>query len=88
MLGRAIVCLFAAAIGARAATPESLEFFEKQIRPLFSQHCYACHSSAVKAAFAGLRLDSKAAALKGSDAGPVIVPGKPAESKLLRAVRG
>ncbi len=74
MLGPAVVLLLATAV--------DLEFFEKQIRPLLSQHCFACHSSSVKAAFAGLRLDSKAEALK------VIVPGKPSESKLLRAVRG
>jgi hypothetical protein len=35
----------------------------------------------------GLRLDSREALLKGGTRGPAIVPGKPAESLLLRAVR-
>jgi hypothetical protein len=36
----------------------------------------------------GLRLDSREAALKGGDSGPALVPGKPDESLLLKAVRG
>ena len=67
---------------------EQHEFFEKQVRPLFAARCYTCHSGQVKAPLAGLRLDSRAAALRGGDLGPVIVPGKPAESRLLKAVRG
>jgi hypothetical protein len=35
----------------------------------------------------GLALDTKAGVLKGGDGGPVIVPGKPAESRLLAAIR-
>ena len=26
--------------------PAGLEFFEKNIRPIFSEHCYKCHSAA------------------------------------------
>ncbi len=70
------------------ATGEQHEFFEKQVRPLLAARCYACHSGQVKAPLAGLRLDSRAAALRGGDLGLVIVPGKPAESRLLKAVRG
>ena len=28
-----------------APTPDELEFFEKSIRPLLAESCYACHSS-------------------------------------------
>ena len=35
----------------------------------------------------GLRLDSREALLRGGDSGPAIVPGKPDESLLIRAVR-
>src|SRR4029077_20488301 len=35
----------------------------------------------------GLLLDARAAALKGGDTGPALVPGKPEESLLLKAVR-
>ena len=71
-----------------APTPEALEFFEKKIRPLLVEHCYECHSAtATKKLGAGLRLDSRAALLKGGESGPALVPGKPDESLLIRAVR-
>ena len=79
-----LVCL---PVWVAAAQGQENELFEKEIRPLFAHNCVTCHSGG-KTAFAGLRLDSKANAMRGSDAGPVIVPGKPAESKLLKAVRG
>src|SRR5437773_2743639 len=66
--------------------PDGLEFFEKRIRPLLVQNCHECHSTAHKKR-GGLLLDSKAAAFKGGDSGPVIVPGKPNESRLIQAVR-
>ncbi|WP_166647051.1 PSD1 and planctomycete cytochrome C domain-containing protein [Prosthecobacter fusiformis] len=58
--------------------------FSKDIQPLLQRACYECHGSEV--AKAGLRLHEKASALKGSDHQPVIVPGKPEESELLRRV--
>ena len=58
-----------------APTPEQLEFFEKQIRPLFVEQCQSCHGREKQEA--GLRLDGRETALKGSDRGPVIVPAHP-----------
>ena len=73
---------------APAPTPDALEFFEKKIRPLLVEHCYECHSATTtKKLGAGLRLDSRAALLKGGESGPALVPGKPDESLLIRAVR-
>ena len=68
---------------------EEIDFFEKKIRPVLVAHCYKCHSE--KAAGAsklkgGLRLDNRAAMLKGGESGPALVPGKPAESLLLDAL--
>jgi hypothetical protein len=70
------------------AAAAGADVFETDIRPLLAEHCYACHSSRVKAPFAGLRLDSPSAIRKGADSGPILVPGDPAASRLLRAVRG
>ena len=53
-------------------------------RPLLAANCYACHGEAARA---GLRLDSREGMLKGGDTGPVIVPGKPEESTLIKAVQ-
>lgn len=60
------------------------DFFEAKIRPVLATHCFECHGHKVKG---GLKLDSRAAILKGGDSGPAIVPGKPKESLLLTAVR-
>ena len=69
------------------ATPclADVEFFEKKIRPLLAEKCYACHSAKQKTPMGGLRLDSLAAILKGGDTGPAVRPGD-RESLLLRAV--
>ena len=61
-------------------------FFETKIRPVLATKCYACHSSSMKAPMGGLLLDTKAGLRKGGATGPVIVPGKPDESRLLQAV--
>ena len=64
--------------------PKDIEFFEKQVRPVLAENCYACHSA--KKQEAGLRLDSRDLVLKGGDTGPSIVPGKPKESELIAAI--
>lgn len=68
-------------------TPEGLEFFEKQVRPLFAKHCYSCHSVNAKKIQAGLLMDSRASLLKGGDSGEAIVPGDVDGSLLIEAVR-
>src|SRR5262245_23581261 len=95
--------LFAVAVGclaadfARAAEPtvdakktdgftrEQLDFFESKVRPILVEHCQQCHGS--KEQEAGLRLDSRTLALRGGDGGQAIVPGKPDQSPLVKAVR-
>ena len=61
-------------------------FFEKEIRPLLAKNCYACHSGSGNVAMGGLRLDSLDGVTAGGGRGPAIVPGKPAESLLIRAI--
>ncbi len=62
------------------------EFFEARIRPVLVEQCYECHNSS-KTAEGGLAIDQRAATLKGGDGGAIIVPGKPAESRLLAILR-
>ncbi|MCO6454972.1 MAG: PSD1 domain-containing protein [Pirellulaceae bacterium] len=64
----------------------SLEFFEKQVRPVLVQRCYECHSGKTDEPKGGLRVDSRAALLAGGDTGPAIEPGKPEASLLIDAV--
>src|SRR5687767_11013829 len=54
----------------------------KDIKPLLNKNGYECHGGEKQQA--GLRLDLRQNALRGGDYGPVIVPGKSAESKLIR----
>ena len=65
-------------------SPEAAEFFEARVRPIIADQCVKCHGP--KKQSSGLRLDSRAAALKGGDSGPAVVPFKPDESLLLQAV--
>jgi hypothetical protein len=67
----------------QAAAAEPTEFFESKIRPLLFARCYPCHA---QTASAGLRVDSRAALLKGGKSGPAIIPGDPAQSLLIQAV--
>jgi len=60
------------------------DFFEARVRPILAEHCYECHTDDEKG---GLRLDSRAALIKGGDEGPAIVPGDPDSSLLIQAVR-
>ena len=73
---------------AAAATPDAAEgerFFEAEVRPMLVARCLACHGPEKQEA--GLRLDSREAVLKGSDAEAVVVPGEPDKSPLVHAVR-
>src|SRR5262245_13503083 len=68
-------------------TPESIEFFEKHIRPVLVERCYACHSATAAKLKGGLRLDSRDGLRKGGDTGAAILPGDPERSLLIRAIR-
>lgn len=58
--------------------------FSRDIEPILQKRCSACHGAGQQ--LAGLRLDSPAAVSKGGSSGPVLVPGKPAESKLFQRI--
>jgi uncharacterized protein DUF1553/uncharacterized protein DUF1549/cytochrome c len=60
--------------------------YERDVRPIFQEKCYGCHGAALQ--MNGLRLDNRAAALAGGYSGPVIRPGKSAESLLIHRVLG
>jgi mono/diheme cytochrome c family protein len=88
----------ASAMAAVAGDPGKLELsklpapaqgaidFVRDIQPIFAKHCYDCHGGAKQRA--GVRLDDGKAALAGGDSGPILVPGKGAQSRLLHVVAG
>ena len=71
--------------GRVVAADEGIDLFESNVRPIFVKRCEKCHGA--KKQEGGLRLDQKSGWARGGDQGPVVVPGKPEESLLVKAVR-
>ena len=66
-----------------AATPSSGIDFDRQVRPILSDNCFACHGPDEKQRMAGLHFDTK----EGAFGKPgVIVPGDSAHSKMYEKV--
>lgn len=63
------------------------QFFEQRIRPALVEHCAECHATNAKKIGGGLLLDHREGTRKGGDSGPAIVPGKPNDSLLIKAIR-
>ena len=73
----------------QAAEPEenSPPDFNRDIRPILADNCYACHGPDQNQRMAGLRLDQQDSALGRLDSGNLaIVPGNPEESELIRRI--
>src|SRR6185295_20041046 len=80
------VALRASSAAAAEFTPQALEFFEKEVRPLLAAKCFECHGKGKKLE-GGLKLTGREGVLKGGESGLVVVSGKPKESPLINAVR-
>jgi cytochrome c553 len=80
-----LIVTLALPAGAAEPSTEQVEFFEKRVRPVLVEHCHKCHGP--KDTKGGLRLDSRAAMMRGGDTGPAIIPGEPSDSLLIDAVR-
>jgi hypothetical protein len=72
-------------IAASARGEDPRKFFENEIRPLLSKHCFECHGE--KKQKGGLRVDHITYLKTGGDTGPAVVPGDPDKSPLIEAVR-
>ncbi len=72
------------AAGGKPFSAEAVDFFEARVRPILVDQCIKCHGP--KKQSSGLRLDSREAAIKGGDSGPALVPAKPDDSLLIRAI--
>ena len=84
-------CIVGAILALSVSTPlaaqaTDVEFFEAKIRPVLVQRCYSCHNSKMAAPKGDLILDTKEGLLKGGASGPVLAPGRPADSRLLKAL--
>ena len=78
-----ILSALAASLFSARSVPAAPPDYESQIRPLLQKHCYDCHDARKKKS--DLRLDQKAAALRGGESGkPGIISGKSTESEIIR----
>jgi mono/diheme cytochrome c family protein len=84
LLGAFLLAASAKAAEPRSSASADLEFFEKKVRPVLAANCYSCHGSEKQKA--GLRLDSRGSMMTGGDSGPVVVPGNPQDSLLVKAI--
>ena len=68
----------------KASPQQAVEMvsFNRDIRPILSDNCFACHGPAAKEAKAGLRLDDFASATKERGGYRVITPGSPEKSSI------
>ena len=81
LIGILILVLSGSALG------EDRIDFNRQVRPILSNHCFTCHGPDAGTRESGFRLDVRDSAVGEADSGErVIVPGDSAASELIRRV--
>jgi hypothetical protein len=74
--------LFSVPVFASAASAAPVDF-SRDVRPIISEKCFACHGPDEASRKAKLRLDLRDEALKERDGVRAIIPGKPDDSELI-----
>jgi len=75
----------AALVAAPLCAAPALEF-NRDVRPILSDKCFACHGPDAAAKGIPLRLDQEAAAKSTARGRPAIIPGDPENSELIRRI--
>src|SRR5256885_11789029 len=83
MIARIAAILLCCIVCARVLCAETPATYA-EVHAIFAKHCLACHDS--KEAEGGLVLETRETILDGGDSGDVIVPGKSAESLLVKQI--
>jgi mono/diheme cytochrome c family protein len=80
------IAILAGVAGATAAEPTSQVDFNRDVRPILSKNCFACHGPDDGQRARNLRLDRRDDALKERRKGQPIVPGRPEASLVIARV--
>jgi len=78
-----LVAIYAASLAAEAA--DTIDY-NRDIRPILSDNCFACHGNDAKHRKAKLRLDQRDSAVKDRDGFFAIAPGKPDQSETIARI--
>ena len=70
---------------AQAELSPAEAFFVNEVRPLMQAHCWKCHNP--ERLKGGLDQTTREALLRGGNSGPVIIIGRPQESRLIAALK-
>ncbi len=73
-------------VGFNAVCADDVDF-NRDIRPIIADNCFACHGFDANAREADLRLDTREGATADLGGYAAVVPGKPDKSELLRRIR-
>ncbi|HEV2425762.1 MAG TPA: c-type cytochrome domain-containing protein [Terriglobia bacterium] len=90
-VGMAMLLMVSAVLGTEITSPAADSegqppAFGTQVAPILRKNCLACHSAAAK--MGGLVMQSYDSLMKGGAHGPVILPGKANESRLIEMLEG
>src|SRR5688500_4383518 len=85
-LARSLAGVFLLVLGAATAPARAEVDYVRQVKPIFAARCASCHGALKQKS--ELRLDAAPLIFKGGKHGPILVPGKSAESRLIHAVTG
>ena len=76
-----VVCLAAAVVASASAAAEPIEY-NRDVRPILAETCFACHGPDSAARQADLRLDKRKSAVESE----AIVPGEPDDSEMIARI--
>src|SRR5947199_9081155 len=83
-MSRVFLITLLLSFGAAGAVADDRVDFRRDIRPILSDVCFTCHGPDAHARKAKLRLDTRDGATRDLGGYAAVVPGKPADSELVR----